>query len=302
MSWFSIALIGPVLYSIANHTDKYVISKYLKNGQVGALIVFSALFSLIAVPIVLFIHPQVFTVSLVQAIALGINAILVVIAVLLYFYALSLDEVSVVVPFYQTIPIFGFILSYFILGETITLIQTCASIIVILGALALSFDLRRKKIRFKTSVVALMLTASLLYAVNSVIFKFIALQDGFWPSTFWGFVGKGVLGLLFLLYVPYRKQFLKLIKTNRLTIMGLTSMSEGVFIIAESVMQYATLLAPVTLVLLVNAFQPVFVLLIGVILTIIFPKIERESLREKQLLQKIIGIGLIVIGSYFAGV
>src|ERR1035437_9572169 len=99
MSWFFIALIGPILYAIANHTDKYLISKYLKGGQVGSLVIFSAIFSVIALPIIIFIHPVVFGVSLVQGLVLAVNGMLVVVAVLLYFYALHKDEASYVVPF-----------------------------------------------------------------------------------------------------------------------------------------------------------------------------------------------------------
>lgn len=123
MQWFFMALIGPILYACANHTDKYLIFRYLKSGEVGALIIFSSIFGVIALPVVLFIHPTVFNVNFFQGIVLTINSMLVVIAILLYFYALQKDEASYVVPFYQTIPIFAFILGYFVLGETISISQ-----------------------------------------------------------------------------------------------------------------------------------------------------------------------------------
>lgn len=94
MQWFFIALVWPILYACANHTDKYFISRYLKNGEVGALIIFSSIFGIIALPVVLFIHPTVFNVSFFQGVILAINSMLVVIAVLLYFYALQKDEAS----------------------------------------------------------------------------------------------------------------------------------------------------------------------------------------------------------------
>jgi drug/metabolite transporter (DMT)-like permease len=303
MNWFFIALIGPILYAFANHTDKYLISKYLKGGEVGSLIIFSAIFSIVALPIIIFIHPVVFGVSLIQAIVLGINGMLVVVAILFYFYALHKDEASYVVPFYQTIPIFAFILGYFILGETITKVQGIASLVIIAGALILSFELGLGKIRFKKDVVLLMLGASLLFAVNGVIFKLIAVDEGFWPSTFWGLVGKIILGFGFLFFVPsYRRQFLAMLKENKVAVLGLNSMSESLFIVAEAAMGYAIILAPVALVLLVNAFQPFFVLIIGVGLTLFFPRLSSESISKNALIQKICGIGLIIIGTYFLGV
>jgi drug/metabolite transporter (DMT)-like permease len=302
MNWFLIALIGPLLYAITNHLDKYIIEKYLKGGAVGSLIIFSAIFNIIALPVVLFIHPDVFYISFIQGAALAVNAMLVTLAVLCYFYALHRDEASYVVPFYQTIPIFGFILGYFILGETISVIQGIGSFIIIGGALVLSFELG-DKIRFKKEVVALMLIASVLYAINGVIFKLIALKNGFWPSTFWSLVGQVILGIIFLLFIkPYRRQFLEMIKENKLVVLGLNSLSEALFIVAESVTQFATLLAPVVLVLLVNSFQPFFVFIIGIFLTLFFPKISQESFYRRSVIQKVVGIGLIVIGTYFIGI
>lgn len=300
MTWFFIALIGPILYSFANHTDKYLISRYSKGGAVGSLIIFSSIFSIVALPIVIFFHPSVLDISPLKSIALSINGMLVVIAILCYFYALRRNETSLVVPFFQTVPIFAFILGYFILGETITPIQGIASLIIILGAITLSFELGLSKIRFKKDVVILMLTASLLYAVNGVVFKLIAIDNGFWLSTFWGLIGKIILGFGFFTYVPiYRGQFMAMVRENKTAVLGLNSLSETLSIGAEAITQYATLFAPVALVLLVNSFQPLFVFVIAILLTQFFPEVAHESIRSTQITQKIIGIGLIMGGSYF---
>ena len=64
----------------------------------------------------------------------------------------------------------------------------------LLGALALSVEFARRGMRFRRNVVALMLAASLLSAINGVIFKLIAVDRGFWVSLFWGFVGQVLAG------------------------------------------------------------------------------------------------------------
>jgi len=300
MNWFFIALIGPILNAVANHTDKFLITKYLKGGAVGSLIIFSSIFSVVALPVVLFINPSVFSVSLLHGIILAVNGMLIVLAILCYFYALQRDEASYVVPFYQTIPIFGFILGYFILGETISIIQTVASLIIIVGATVLSFEIGGEKIRFKKEVVLLMITASILFAVNGTVFKLIALDSGFWLSTFWSLIGKIILGVVFFVFIKsYRFQFIEMIKENKIAVLGLNSLSEILFIVSESVTQYAILLAPLVLVLLVNSFQPLFVFVIGVALTVFFPNIAQESVSKRNIIQKIIGIGLIIVGAYF---
>src|ERR1044071_1486607 len=117
MSWFVIALVGPIFLACANQTDKHLLDEHL-HGEVGSLIIFSSLFSAVALPIIVMADPAAYAVGLGLGVLLAINGMLTVIAVLFYFYALSEDDASCVVPFYQTIPIFALALGYIILDET----------------------------------------------------------------------------------------------------------------------------------------------------------------------------------------
>jgi drug/metabolite transporter (DMT)-like permease len=301
MNWFVIALVGPVMYAVANHTDKYLLTRFVRHGEVGAMVIFSAIFSVVALPVVIAIQPDVFEVSLGRGVLLALNGTLLVAALLCYFCALHEDEASFVVPLYQTIPIFGFILGYVLLQETISGWQALASLIIITGALILSFDVA-ERIRFKKKVVLWMLAASFCAALNGVLFKVFALDAGFWPATFWTLIGKICMGTLLFAFAPtYRKQFLELFRANSGPVLGLNALSESLFIIGEASMAYASLLAPVALVLLVNSLQPLFVLVLGVLLSLFAPAISRESITRKQLAQKLLGTATILFGTLFIG-
>src|SRR5688572_6257112 len=230
MSWFFIALWAPFLLACANHNDKFLLSRYFKEKSIGPIVILSSLFSGVAIPIVLFIHRDVYDVSFVQGSAVVATGMLSVFAAVCYLYALGIDEASFVMPFYQTAPIFAYFLGYFILDETITPTQGLGSLVVIAGALALSFEVGLRGIRFKQTVVVLMLGASVLSAVNGVIFKLIAVETGFWAALFWGFVGQVMAGLVFLVWVPsYRRDFLSLFKQQKLAAVGLIALSETLF-------------------------------------------------------------------------
>jgi drug/metabolite transporter (DMT)-like permease len=299
MNWFFIALCAPFLLACANHNDKFLLSRYLKEKNIGSIVIFSSLFSGVAIPIVLSIQPDVSDVSVIQGSAVVATGMLSVFAAVCYLYALDLDEASFVTPFYQTVPIFAYFLGYFILGETITLAQGLGSFVIIVGALALSFEFGRRGIRFKRNVVALMLAASFLSAINGVIFKLIAVDRGFWISLFWGFVGQVMAGLTFLVCVPgYRRDFLGLFKRRKVAVVGLIALSRILVSVSEAVTLYATLLAPVALVLLVNSFQPLFVFTFGVVLTLFLPRVAKESLDRMKMLQKGAGICLMLVGGY----
>jgi len=47
MSWFLFALIGPALWALVNHIDKYIISKYFTGRGVGSLVLFTSASGLI---------------------------------------------------------------------------------------------------------------------------------------------------------------------------------------------------------------------------------------------------------------
>jgi uncharacterized membrane protein len=299
MSWFFIALWAPFLLACANHNDKFLLSRYLKEKNIGSIVIFSSLFSGVAIPVVLFIQPDAYDVSLIQGSAVVATGMLSVLAVVCYLYALDRDEASFVTPLYQMVPIFAYILGYFILGETITLTQGLGSFVIIAGTLALSFEFGRRGTRFKRNVVALMLAASVLSAINGVIFKLVAVEKGFWTSLFWGFVGQLIAGVICLVGVPdYRRDFLGLFRKQKVAVAGLIALSKTLFSVSEAITLYATLLAPVALVLLVNSFQHLFVFVFGIVLTLFFPRVAEESLGRMKMLQKGVGIGLMVAGGY----
>ncbi len=302
MNWFSIAFIGPVLYAVSNHIDKYILEKFVKGGEAGAIVVFSSLFSVITLPLIYIVEPGIFLLDFKKAFILSLNGTINIICLILYFKVLRDNDTSLVIPFYQTIPVFGFILGYFVLGEVLTVGQISSCLLIILGSIILSFDLTGKLITIRTKVVILMLLGSCLFAINGVVFKLIAVQEGFWVAAFWEFAGKVLIGVLFLFLLPsYRKGFLSLLKSGSFPVLLLISFNETIFLIADGATIYATLLAPITLVMAINGFQPVFVFAFGIILTMFFPKILRESLSKNILYQKISAIGIITAGTFILG-
>lgn len=301
MSWFFIALIGPFLWSIGNHIDKILIEKYFKSRSMGSLLIISSLVGLLVAPIILIFRTDVLNISLAFISLMFLSAILYIVFVWSYLKALEKDEASVVVPFYQLIPVFAFVLGFLFLGETISVVQFFAMLLIIAGATILSFEIDEdNKFKLRKSTVFFMIISSLSSALESVIFKYVLLGEDFWITNFWSFVWVGIIGLGLLIFVPfYRSEFIYVIKNNSKKIIGLNGLNEILAIIGNVVTNFAFLLAPITLVLLANAYQPIFVLIIGVILTIFFPKIITEKIHIKHLTQKIIAVIVMLIGTYF---
>ena len=88
------------------------------------------------------------------------------------------------------------------------------------------------------------------------------------------------------------------LKQNKLKVIGINGINEIFNIIAKIAFNYATILTPVTMIWIINGIQPVFVFIFGIILTLLFPKISKEDVSKKTLIQRIIAITVITIGVY----
>lgn len=303
MSWFWIALTAPALWSVTNHIDKLLISRYFKGGGVGSLIIFSSLIGFFVFPFIYIFNPSVFEVTLNQKILLIFNGFLYVLAMLPYIYALEKDEASIVVPLFQTIPVFSYFLGLIFLDEFLTLMQIAAGLLIITGAIFLSLDLSDKKFKLKTDVFILMLLASFLISLNSFVFKYVAIDTDFWTTSFWEYVGFAVFAVLLLIFVKsYRNEFNRVVQANKVPVVGLNGFNEIINIVAKLAMNFATLLAPLALVWVVNGFQPFFVFLYGVVLTLFFPKLGTENLAKKHVLHKMSAIVIMFVGTYILNI
>lgn len=300
MSWFFIALCAPLLWSVTNHIDKFLLSRYFKTGGISVLLLYSTLFSIFVIPGIYLFHPYVVEANI-HSILLGIFCGLLNVSwVYLYMKALSKEETTIVVPFFQLIPFFAYVISYLLLGEVLTMAQILSGLLVITGALILTMEIsEEKKFRIKHGVVLLMSGASLILALYDVLFKVASLEVDFWTTTFWVHVGMLIFGVCILAHRKSRMEFISSIVQYGKNIVSVNIASEATNATATMFMNYALILAPVALVLTVNAYQPVFVFLGGVLLTIFFPKIAVEKISRNHLIHKVTAIAIISIGSYF---
>ncbi len=300
MTWFFIALIGPFLYATTNFIDKILLEKIFKKGGVGTILLISSLISFFVLPILLVIDNTVFDVSGVKILVLSIVGLLNVLVIWFYLIALKDEEASIVVVFYQLVPVFGSILSYFILGEILSKMQIIAMAIIILGTTIISFEVdAENKFKLRRKTVLPMLAAGLCWALGSVLFKGVALEENLWRSLFWEHLMLTVSGILIFIFIrSYRDSFLIAMRENTKKILSLNVLNEALYISGNIIIAFTYLIAPIGLVLLTESFQPIFVLAIGILLTIFFPKIITEKIHAKHIWQKIIAIIITGIGTY----
>lgn len=302
MHWFFYAFVAPFLWALVNICDQYLVARYgAGRNNPGALVLFSSLIGIfVALGIGIFAG-HVFAISFFEQALLALSGVFTILWVILYLYAIKTADISSVVPWFVTVPAFGYILGYFFLGEDLSLYQKVGSLIVLLGTFILSMDFSKAgEYRFKSRLALYMVPACLLVAVVGIIFKYVTVSGDFWVSSFWVHVGLGLSGIfIYLISKSYRQAFIEMLRHGGLKILSLNGGSELVSVAGNLASSYATLLAPVALVLIVANFQPAILLFLTILGTKFFPGIVQEDLSKRVLIPKIISIGIILVGSIF---
>jgi drug/metabolite transporter (DMT)-like permease len=296
MSWFFFALAGPFLYALTNHIDKILLQKYFKHSGVGTLILISSLLSALALPCIYFFDPTVISVGMNSIAVMCLVGVLNALVIWLYLLALRDDEASIVIVFYQLVPVLGAILGYYFLGEILTKGELIAMAIIILGTTIVSFEIDSdNKFKLRKQTVLLMLGASFCWAAGSVVFKAVALDESVLRTLFWENVSLTLIGIAIFTFVKkYRINFVKALRTNSKPILALNLSNEILYITGNFVFGFAYMMAPIGLILLMNSFQPIFVFAIGIFMTLFFPKITVEKIHMYHVMQK--GVAILVTG------
>ncbi len=297
MTWFWFALAAPAVWGIVNHLDKFVIEKYFTGKGVGFFVIFTGLSGFLISVFVFIFNFDSIIIAPWAAIVIAITGAIFVASYIPYMHAIEKEETSCVVPFYQMIPVFSYFLALIFLGEKLSLQQIIGSVLIVGGAMLISLNVTT--FHFKWRTFFLMMLSSLMTAITFLIFKFIAVEENFWGTVFWDYIGGAIFALLLFFFIPlYRKQLIFTINKNKGAVLILNFSAEILNIIGRMLANFATLLVPVALVLVVNGFQPIIVLIYGIILTVFIPKWGKENIEKNFLIQKIVAILIIFSGAY----
>ena len=289
-----LAAVAPLIWAIVNHIDHYAVEKYMQGRDPGALILFTGLAAYI-MGAALYFSGRVHLLPLHTSILMIGGGAMLIFSYIPYLYAMAKDEASNVAPLFQLITPISYIFALVFLGEHVGLLPSLAGSLIFFGALILSFDFKR--FRMKGRSFLLMLFASVMIAGNVVIFKYFAIETSFWSTAFYDLVGAAAGGtLLFLCVGRYRRTFYDVVLQHRHNVVGVNLVAEILSILSRLINGFVSLLLPIAIVQFVNGLQPLFIMLIGILLTVFLPGISKESITRDSLIQKGIAALFMVAG------
>jgi drug/metabolite transporter (DMT)-like permease len=213
-----------------------------------------------------------------------------------YFKALTVEEVSRVVPLLQLTPVFVLILSSLILHEALAPQYYVASGLLVFGGTLFAIRLS-KGIRLSLAFY-LMILSSFLLALYSVALKYLFSIQDFYTIFIWVQIAGFITFFQFIPFKPFRRSLI--------TTYNRTSKQIGVILVAEQALAYVAVYAynyaisqgPVTLISSVGATQPFFVLVFATLLSYRFPRVLREDLTRMDIALKALGLVAIFVGTY----
>jgi hypothetical protein len=143
-----------------------------------------------------------------------------------------------------------------------------------------------------------MVIVAFLFALSCFLFKYFAIEtDTYWALLFWENIGFVICAFIFFFFVKnYRRSFLTLVKTAGSKIIAFNFTNEVFAITGKFVLNYASLFIPLALAMLATGFQPFFIFIWGIFLTLFFPRFFKEDISRSLLIQKFAFISIIFIG------
>ncbi len=293
MNWTGAATLSAATLGLVNVIDSHLISKRLPSLQSFLVPVSVIHLSTGLIAFYLFPLPD----------GIGIMPILIALAagllraagIGIMLYILKKEDVSRVIPIVYTYPIFVAIMAIPLLGESLNYLQWLAILIVVAGAIVVSFE---HSFSGSTAQIGkpflILFVSSLFNALADIAGKYSLGYMSFW-NLFW-LVSFCISGAFLLISVrPQTFKELKAMKQKKV-ILSFFAFSETMAPAGIVLSYWAMQRGPVSLVSAIGGSRPVFVAIYSLILGLIFPGFLIRSAIKRALLLRLLATALIVGG------
>ena len=263
----------------SNHLDKYLLGRFFREDAAGpVLVVFTGLAGIIvAITIVLF-GQAVFTHAPRQVFfVMGAGAFLVA-SYIPYMIAMQRDEASIVASLYRLAPVFVFVLSYVVLGETLRLKQIVGAVVTILGSILLICRSPPKLAQDRSHHIRPDVRRVPDERVHGDHLQVCRTRSILLEFGFLEYIGSGIFSVTLIFSMPsYRRALFALLRSREAcTLVPITVSGEALNLLANLAVGFAGLMAPLALVSIVTGLHPFFVLGYGMLFTRFLPAFGRE--------------------------
>lgn len=293
MTWISAALLVAAMLGVVNIVDSHLISKRMPS--LWAFLILAGVAHFAFGLIVLGTHPLPDGVPAFAWFVAVLSAVARTVAVLLMLYAMRTEEVSRIIPVVHTNPVFVAVLAVPLLGESLSVLQWLAIFMTVAGAVLISArgGGGGHGVRLRRSFI-LLVASSMLFGVANTGSKYALDHISFWNMYT---VNALCFGLVFVLVSARPKVLAELREMNaRRTVLTLIAVNEVIALVGILLSFWAIERGPVSLVSTLLGSRPLFVFIMAMALSRIYPTVLDERMSRGIVALKIVSIGLILGG------
>ena len=295
MTWVLYALGSAITFSLVSTLDKVLLQKYIPSSRVFIILVgfVQLLLALIVLPLASFTGYGADD----AAIAIGSGLVTGAYLILL-FWAISLQDVSRVVPVASTYPIFIAVIAQFFLGEELGVLAWTGICVTVAGVGLMSFGPTARASdmgKGQTMVFALLVTASLLFGLTQIMSKVVADDMDVWTLLMWRMLGAAAVCIALLVKTQVVPDIMRALRNP--SAVGLLLLTEGALVLVAMVFTLEAIYnGPVSLASTVMATRPLFVFGLGIALSMGASNVLNEPLEGRIIATKVLAIAMMVAG------
>lgn len=294
MTWFYLALAATILYAVVNLLDDNLLAFVYKTPYLSCVSV--GFFGVLPLLSRVFFRASSIPMSL--ALLALLAGFLTLCYYFFYFKGLQSDTPAVVVALFSLAPATIPFLAYFVVHERLVALQVVGFAVVLLTSLGLAIQ-EVRSFKFSRALVFVVIGA-LIMDVIAITSKYVYEHVDFYPAYLYYSAGMG-LGGVFFFALRYSENIsaIKTIAVKIKLLLPVFVLTEAIGLAAEFLLNLAISRGSVSIVKAVEASQPMFVLILALVLYPFSPKYFREAasgrLTRKFVLMVIMVVGLVII-------
>jgi len=293
MDWFIFAFVATIFWAVGVVIDKYILTKHMQNP-----FTYQLLYTITESPVMLLLLFTPISSALPWSL-LGIVAGLGIYpGIILYFKAMAIEESSRVISLWYTSSIFVLLLAYVFLGEKLSLPSYLGVLLLVLGAMFVSYRKGKGKKPVISPALGLILASGLVFAGYEILTKYVLNAIDYFSYLFWNFVGTSIVGFSLFCVPKIRGIFLSDIKRVNRTALLWRIINTSLSLIGTVLYYIAISSGPVSLVSAASSLEPFFVFVIILMLSLFVPRILKEEIGKRVVAVKALSIILIVAGAW----
>lgn len=298
MLWLFLCLYAATAWSFGAFLDNYLTDVIFKNKTPQAMKLVNG-FSYLVIALGIFLFAPIENASLIQIVLLLLSGVLSSVASIPYYLGLKYEEATGAAIFCPIIPVLYLVADWAIFGQSITLEQILGFLVILAAPAIVVFSRKRPKSR-RTEVAAALLF--LLYISISVASGLLSTHFGeglsFFTMFFWYLLGRGISDItLMAVNKPWQQRFKYIWRRKRKRFLIAILANQAISTSAELASRAAMVLGVTALVSVTsNAAELIITFLLGIVLSLIWPKFGRENIHRHVIVAHLLATILAVVG------